>query len=265
MQRRQALLPNASESTGHLVDTLRVLVSREFRIRYKGSFFGILWAILSPLGTVAIIQLVFVNILNGGIPHFSVFMYSALLPWVWFQTSVQTGATVMTDNRALVRTPFFSKPLLPWAITCTNFVLYLLALPVLLGLVLYNRVPLTRVLLLLPIIWMIQWILTLGFTVLIAAIAVLVRDVQHLIGVLLTFWFYLTPIFYDLKQLPPEAAGWMSLNPMAAIVSAYRDVTLYGQPPDWMSLGRASAASAGILIFSLLIFRALEDTFIDQA
>jgi len=265
MARRSDLLPSNGGSWRHLIDTLRMLVARELRIRYKGSFFGILWAVFSPLGAVVILQFVFTRILTIAIPHFAAFMYSAYLPWVWFQSSVQTSASALTDNRALVRTPFFAKTLLPWAVTCTNFLLYLLALPVLLGLLVYDGVPLTPALVALPAVWMALWILTLGFSMLVAAIGSIVRDVQHLITVVLLFWFYLTPIFYDLNQAPPDLARLFQLNPMAAIVMAHRDVTLYGRFPDWISLGSVSAVSAGVLVVGLILFRSLEDVFVEEA
>jgi homopolymeric O-antigen transport system permease protein len=256
---------NVGESTWHFIDTLRALVSREFRIRYKGSFFGILWAVLNPLATVAVLWFLFTKVLKVGVPHFPVFLYSAILSWVWFSTSVQTSASTLMDNRALVRTPFFSKPLLPWAVTCTNFVLYVMALPVLFGLMAFDGVPLTAALAVLPVIWLVQWLLTLAFTVLIAAIGILVRDVQHLIGVILLFWFYLTPIFYDLKQVPPDIARWYVYNPMIPIITAHRAVTVNGVLPDWASLGKVTVVGAVLLAVSLLLFRTLEDAFIDEA
>ncbi len=252
------------DSVGQLVDTLRALVGREFRMRYKGSFFGVLWAVLSPLGTVLVLQLVFTRILPFATPHFGAFMYSALLPWVWFSSAVQTGATTLSDHRDLVRTPFFAKPMLPGAVTCTNFLLYLCALPVLLGLMLADGLPFTSALAALPVIWIVQAIVTLGFTVFISAIGLLVRDVQHLMGVVLMLWFYLTPIFYDLKQLPPDLARWFSLNPMAAIVSAHREVLLHGQLPNWPQLAAWGLIGVAILAGSLVMFRQLEDAFVDE-
>ena len=256
---------SVGHSAGQLVDTLRVLVGRELRMRYKGSFFGILWTVISPIGTVAILQLVFGQILQLGAPHFSAFIYSGLLPWVWFQSALQTGAGTLAENRDLVRTPFFSKPLLPAVVTCTNFLLYLLALPVLLALLVGNGIPLTAALVALPAVWIVQGVLTLAFTILIAAVAVLVRDVQHLMGVILLLWFYLTPVFYDLKQVPPNLSRWFSLNPMTAIVSAHRAITLYGQFPNWRELGYWMLIGAGMLGLSLISFRALEDSFIEEA
>jgi lipopolysaccharide transport system permease protein len=254
-----------SEAIGHRFDTLRALVSREFRMRYKGSFLGIIWAILSPLGTVLTLQFVFTRILPFGTPHFAVFLYSAMLPWVWFQSAIQASAGTLGDNRDLVRTPFFFKPMLPAVVTCTNFLLYLFALPVLLGLMASDEIAFTPALAALPILWIVQGILTLAFTVFISAIGVLVRDVQHLMGVVMMLWFYVTPIFYDLKQVPPDLARWFSLNPMAAIVSAHRGIVLYGDFPNWTELAALAIVSIAILGVSVAIFRQLEDAFIDEA
>jgi ABC-type polysaccharide/polyol phosphate export permease len=192
-------------------------------------------------------------------------MYSALVPWVWFSNAVLTGATTLVGNRDLVRTPFFPKALLPVVVTSTNFLLYLLALPVLLGMLVANGIPLTRALIALPAVWIIQGMLTLGFTVLIAAIGVLVQDMQHLMGILLVFWFYLTPIFYDLNRIPPDAARWFALNPMAAIVEAHRSIMFYGRYPNWLDLGYVALVSTVLLGISLMIFRTLEDAFIEAA
>lgn len=264
MPKYQYAARGISTSPGQLFDTLRVLVGREFRVRYKGSALGIIWAVLNPLGTVLVLQYVFTNVLTFAAPHFSAFMYSAMLPWVWFQSAVQLAASTMSDNSALVRTPFFSKPLLPWTLTCTNFLLYLFAMPVLLILILNDGLRLTPALFALPAIWIAQWILTLGFTVLIAAIGVLVRDIQHLMTVVLLFWFYLTPIFYDVHQVPAAAAPWFSYNPMTPIVTAHRAVTVYGQFPDWSSLVSVTIVGAVLFMISIRIFNQLEDAFIDE-
>src|SRR5262245_3097710 len=98
-----------SETAGRFMDTLRALVAREFRMRYKGSFLGILWAVLNPLATAFVLVFLFSKVLNLGAPHFSVFLYSGILPWTWFQSSLLGGSSTLSDNRDLVRSPFFSK------------------------------------------------------------------------------------------------------------------------------------------------------------
>jgi ABC-type polysaccharide/polyol phosphate export permease len=129
----------------------------------------------------------------------------------------------------------------------------------------FDGVPITRALIALPAIWLVQGLLTFAVSVFIAAVSVLARDVQHLIGVVLLFWFYLTPIFYDLAQVPRELASWFSWNPLVPIVAAHRAVTLYGRFPDWIQLGYWALAAVAFVAVSLVVFRSLEDMFVEEA
>jgi lipopolysaccharide transport system permease protein len=254
-----------SETAGHFVDTLRVLVSRDFRMRYKGSLFGVLWALITPIATVAIFQFVFTRIMNVGIPHFAAFLYCGILPWTWFATSAEFGSSILNNNRDLLRTPFFARMLLPWTVTCTNFMFYLISLPVLFGLLLYEGIPLTGALVALPLVWLVQWILTIGFTLLMAAIGAVVRDLPHLLSMILMFWFYLTPIIYDVSQVPPDVAPWFVYNPLTAVVTAHRTILINGELPTLGPLATVSVAAIGLLIVGQIVFRSLEDSFIDRA
>jgi lipopolysaccharide transport system permease protein len=253
-----------SLSLPHAVDVVRALVERELRLRYKGSLLGVLWAVLSPLGTVLILHILFSRILPLGIPNYAAFIYAGLLPWTWFHAAVQTSAATLLDNRDLVRKPFFARPLLPTVVTATNFLLYLLALPVLFGLLLLEGIVPAPTVLLLPLVWLVQALFVLACAILIAALGVLIRDVQHLLGVGLLLWFYLTPIFYDVERISAEAARWLSLNPLTVLVQAHRDLLLYGRAPDWAALGLCGLFSALLLAGSLLAFRALEDSFVEE-
>lgn len=254
----------AAYAPRYLYDLVATLVGRELHIRYKGSLLGMLWAILSPLGTVAILHILFTKIVPLNIPNYAAFVYSGLLPWTWFQSAVQTGAATLLDNRDLVRTPFFPRPMLPVVVTSTNFLLYLLALPVLLLVMIVEGIALTPALLALPLIWLALGLFTLACTLLVAALGVLIRDVQHLLGVGLLLWFYLTPIFYDIDRVGPERARWFAFNPLAVLVTAHRAVTLNGTLPNWAALGGWTLASCALLAASLALFRALEDAFVEE-
>lgn len=249
---------------GRAADTLRALVGRELKIRYKGSLLGLLWAWLSPLGTVLILHLLFTRIVPLQIPHYAAFVYAGLLPWTWFQSATQTAASTLLDNRDLVRAPFFPRPILPAVVTATSFVLYLAAMPVLILLLVAESVPLTPMLLLLPVLWAVMALFILASSVLVSALGVLVRDVQHVLGVLLLLGFYLTPVFYDLDRVAPAYARWLRLNPLTVLVEAHRDLTLYGRAPDWTAVLACAAGSAALLAIAIGVFRAFEHVVVEE-
>jgi len=260
----RATLPLDRGSIWQSWDVLRTLVGRELRIRYKGSALGLLWAVLSPLGTVAVMHLVFTSVLPLGIEHYAAYVYSGLLPFTWFQSAVLTSATTLFDNRDLVRRPFFSRLLLPAVVTATQFALYLLALPVLIALLMIEGVALTPALLLLPLVWAVLIVFTLACSVLVAALGVLMRDVQHILGVGMLLWFYLTPIFYRVDGIDNPAVAALRYNPMAMVVHAHRLIALEGRAPDWGELGLCLGIAIGLLVLAVAMFRTLEDIFVEE-
>jgi lipopolysaccharide transport system permease protein len=251
---------NIVRTPSYLFDLIYTLVERELRIRYKGSILGLLWAILSPLGTVLILYILFSRILPLNIPHYAAFIYSGLLPWTWFQASMYTSAAALNDNRDLVRKPFFPRLILPGVVMVTNFILYLLALPVLIILITVEGLSLTPALLYLPIVWFLLGIIILGFTMIISALGVLIRDIQHLLGVVMLLWFYMTPIFYEV----PDQSTWLYLNPMAVLVAAHRDILMYGQTPHLLYLGILALLGGLLFLAGVILFRSLEDVFVEE-
>jgi lipopolysaccharide transport system permease protein len=259
----QTTFSNTQTSPGYAFDVIKTLVGRELQMRYKGSSLGLLWAVLSPLGLVAVMHIVFTTILPLGIEHYAAFVYAGLLPWTWFQSVVITSATTLFDNRDLVRRPFFPRILLPAVVTTTNFLLYLLAMPVLICLILIDGVAITPMILWLPAIWVVLGVLALGFGTLFAALGVLMRDVQHILAVIMTLWFYLTPIFYSAERLGPQQQ-WLLVNPLSTIVNAHRHVLIDGTPPDWGALGICLLGGLILLATSIALFRTLEDAFVEE-
>ena len=248
---------------GYYGDVIRALIERDFAIRYKGSTLGMLWALLSPLAMAAILYVIFTRIVPLGIPHYSTFVFTGLLPWTWFNAAVMTGSGALLSNRDLVRKPFFFKPVLPVVVVGTHFLLYLLALPVLFLSLLFEGLTPTVTLLWLPAVWVVQALLTLGVTMLVTALSTVVPDMRHLLEIIMLLWFYLTPIFYDIRLLPAETTRFFVLNPMAVIVQACRDITIYGLPPNWLALTGVAATAWVLLVLGYAVFRFFEDAFVE--
>lgn len=248
----------------HFFDLLRVLVDRDMKLLYKRSALGIAWTLINPLLQLAVFSFVFRSVIPVDIPQFSSFAFSGLLIWTWSQTALFQATGLITSNKALIRQPNFPTAILPVVTTMTGLIHFLLALPVLIIFLAVDGVQPSSVLFVLPLLMVIQFVLTVGLAYPLAALNVTFRDTQHTLGVLLQMLFYLTPIFYDLNSVPKEFQPFYQLNPMVPLLEAYRAILLKGTQPDWQVLLIVSLAVAVILPIGLAIFRRQSNTFVEE-
>jgi len=248
----------------HFFDLLRVLVDRDMKLLYKRSALGIAWTLINPLLQLAVFSFVFRSVVPINIPQFSSFAFSGLLIWTWSQTALFQATGLITSNKALIRQPNFPTAILPVVTTMTGLIHFLLALPVLIIFLAVDGVQPSSVLFVLPLLMVIQFVLTVGLAYPLAALNVTFRDTQHTLGVLLQMLFYLTPIFYDLNSVPKEFQPFYQLNPMVPLIEAYRAILLKGTQPDWQALLIVSLIVAVILPIGLAIFRRQSNTFVEE-
>jgi lipopolysaccharide transport system permease protein len=248
----------------HFFDLLRVLVDRDMKLLYKRSALGIAWTLINPLLQLAVFSFVFRSVIPINIPQFSSFAFSGLLIWTWSQTALFQATGLITSNKALIRQPNFPTAILPVVTTMTGLIHFLLALPVLIIFLAVDGIRPSSTLFLLPLLMVIQFVLTVGLAYPLAAINVTFRDTQHTLGVLLQMLFYLTPIFYDLNSVPKEFQPFYQLNPMVPLLEAYRAILLKGTQPDWQALLIVSLVVAVILPIGLAIFRRQSNTFVEE-
>ena len=248
----------------HFFDLLRVLVDRDMKLLYKRSALGIAWTLINPLLQLAVFSFVFRSVIPINIPKFSSFAFSGLLIWTWSQTALFQATGLITSNKALIRQPNFPTAILPVVTTMTGLIHFLLALPVLIIFLAIDGVQPSSVLFVLPLLMVIQFVLTVGLAYPLAALNVTFRDTQHTLGVVLQMPFYLTPIFYDLNSVPKQFQPFYQLNPMVPLIEAYRAILLKGTQPDWQALLIVSLVVGVILPIGLAIFRRQSNTFVEE-
>ncbi|WP_373535679.1 ABC transporter permease [Microcoleus sp.] len=247
----------------HWFDLLRVLVDRDMKLLYKRSTLGIAWTLISPLLQLAVFSFLFRSVVALNIPKFSSFVFSGLLIWNWSQTVLFKSTALITNHKPLIRQPNFPPAILP-VVTTTGLIHFVLALPVLIIFLLIDGVHLNPVLLLLPLLMIIQFVLTVSFAYPLAALNVTFRDTQHTLGVVLQMLFYLTPIFYDISSVPEKFKIFYYLNPMVPLIEAYRAILLKGMQPDWSALLILSLAVAALLPIGLGIVRRQSAHFVEE-
>jgi lipopolysaccharide transport system permease protein len=251
-------------SVAQVRDLLRELVARDMKLRYKRSVLGIMWSLLNPLLQLLIFYFVFGMLLPLNIPHYASFLFTGILAWNWFSSSLLFATGAIVDNRELIRRPGFPIAILPTVTVTSHLVHFLIALPILLTCVMLDVGQLTSAIVALPLVIVLQFILTLSLAYLIATFHVSFRDTQYLLGVLLQLLFFLTPIFYDIASIPEQYRWLLNLNPMVHLVNAYRAILIHGQLPDGIALISLAGGSLLLLAVGYLIFVRASYNFVEE-
>ena len=248
---------------------LRELVRRDFQGRYAGSVLGFVWSFAQPLWQLVLFSFVFSTVLavspiGERTDRFWVFLFSGLLPWMAVQEGVARGATAITDNSNLVKKLRFPAAILVLTVVGGALLHELIAggvfVVVLAAFGELSPTTLPWLLLALPL----QIGLTCGLALLLAAVHVFFRDLGQLVGIVLTAWFYFTPIVYPLPMVPPAYRGWLALNPLTELVSLYRTALLGGAPPAAASLAWLAATAVVAMALGWWLFRRLQPGFVDE-
>jgi lipopolysaccharide transport system permease protein len=238
-----------------------MLVVRELKVRYKRSFFGLLWTMLNPLLLMVVYTIVFTTILPASLPNFSVFLLSALLPWLYFSTALMQGLNSVLANQELIRKVRLPQAVFPLSVVGSNLVNFALSLLPLFLVMLAVHQPFTRALLFLPVAVALLTFFISGATLLFATATVFFRDVKHLTEVLLQMLMYLSPVLYDLGQLGVHRTWWyglfrafLAVNPMTYLLPLVRDPVYFGRLPSLLTCGIASAWAFGALLVGFAVF-----------
>ena len=240
------------------------LVKRDLKSRYKGSVLGFLWMFLNPLLQLAVYTVVFSTIMRMGIDKFYLFLFVALVPWLFFSTCLSAGTTVIFSEQDMVKKIYFPREVLPIAFTISQFVNMLLSFLVIFAVLIISGIRLNpQALFFLPLVMLVEFVMALGVTYLVSALNVYFRDLEHILGILSMAWMYLTPILYPMDMVPQQYVGLFTLNPMTSITVAYRDILYYGQVPHMNTLFHALAMGVLVLAIGQVVFGRLQRHFVE--
>lgn len=246
-------------------ELMRRWTLREIGVRYKQSFLGAAWALLQPLAMMLMFTAVFsflARVPTDGIPY-PVFSYTALLPWTFLASSVSFGVPSLVNNLNLVTKIYFPREILPLGAIGACFFDFLIASTIFLPMLLFYRIPLSWTITWVPLLLVLQLLLTLGVVLLGSAIIVLYRDVRFIVPLALQLWLFASPVIYPVSLVPERLRPFYMLNPMAGIIASYRRVILYGQSPVLGHLGLSAAVALALFVIGFLTFRRLEVSFAD--
>lgn len=248
----------------HAWDLLRVLVGRDLKVLYKRSFLGFGWALATPLIQLMVFSFVFRRALSMNVENYASFVFTGLLVFGWFQSSLNQSASLITTSKALVVQPNFPLALLPHVTAVVRLFHFAIALPILLGLLWWQGIRPSWPWLCLPGLVVVQYFLIVGLAYPVASINVVFRDTQHIVTALLQLAIYVTPVFYSLEMVPESMQPWFYLNPMVGVVESWRAVLFEGKWPDPTVVACLLAVGIVLMFVGRRIFVAQSHRFVEE-
>ncbi|MBL8295297.1 MAG: ABC transporter permease [Bryobacterales bacterium] len=245
------------------------LVRRDFEQRYIGSAAGWLWGVIHPLVLLLSWTFVFNICLKVTLPRgevtqdYTLFLIAGWMPWFLFQETVQRSANSMVDQSNLITKTVFPSEIIPLSIFFSTLINHLFTLILVVIAIALTTHHLSWHLVFLPIYMFLTGLLAVGIGWFAASLQVYLRDTAQMISVVMTLWFWLTPIFVFEQQYPPEVQWLLEYNPLAYLVRAYRERLLSARPPDLEEIGVIAFYSILSFFIGGLFFRQLKRGFAD--
>lgn len=241
------------------------LVKRDLKSRYKGSVLGFFWMFLNPLLQLVVYTIVFSTIMRMGIDKFYLFLFVALVPWIFFSTCLSNGPGVIFSQQDMVKKIYFPREVLPVSYVTSQFINMLLSFLVIFAVLFCARyTPEPLAVLCLPVVMLVEYGLALGFTMIMSAVTVYLRDLEYVLSIVSMAWQFLTPVMYSIEQVPDEVRWIFSINPMTYIIVAYRDILYYGKVPKLQTLLSAFLIGLVMLLIGWMVFQRLQRHFAEE-
>lgn len=243
---------------------LHQLVSRDFKVKYKRSVLGIIWSLLYPLLTMAVMAIVFSNVFRMSTPgvNYLAYLLSGLVMFNYFSEASNLAMSSVVGSFSLLNKIYIPKYIFPLSkclFVGINFLLTLIPLYVVLfatgtGINIYH--------VFLPYAFVCLFMFTLGMGFILSAVSVFLRDMFYIYGIIIMLWTYLTPIMYDIRLISEQLQVILKLNPLYHYINFARDIILYGRMPQPFTWIVCLASSLIVLIIGVIVFRKTQDKFI---
>lgn len=246
-------------------DMIISLVRRDLKGRYKGSALGFMWTFINPFLQLIVYTFVFSVVMRSGIKDYYLFLFVALIPWIFFSTCITGGATCVWSQQDMVKKIYFPREVLPISFVTSQFINMLFSFIVVFIVLLVSGKGLCLPTLpyLIPVM-LLEYMLALGVAFIFSSVTVYLRDMEYVLGILAMALQFLTPIMYSSDMVPKKILPIFNLNPMTPIINAYRDILYYQKVPEMGTMLHGSELSIILLIIGIVVFGRLKRRFAEN-
>jgi lipopolysaccharide transport system permease protein len=246
-------------------DLVVSLVQRQYQLRYRQSFAGFAWAVISPLATLGVATLVFHRVagVDAGRTPYTIFLLSGIAPWTFFASSLTFGIPSVASALAMVSRFPFPRAALPLSIVGLSLLDLAMAMALFLGFAYFVGDGVAWTSVWVPLLILIEMALAVGMVMLGSAMNVFARDLRLAVPLGVQLWLFVTPVMYPLSAVPGNLRPWYLLNPLTGLIENFHRVLAFGEPPDIQLLVPSIASALLMLIVGWWYFGSVERRFAD--
>jgi lipopolysaccharide transport system permease protein len=238
-------------------DLVLLLTKKEVTLKYKRTYLGVLWSLFNPLLTGIVYYIAFKIFMRIPVENYTLFLLSVIFPWTWFSATITMSAGTLIANVQLIKKVRFPRHFLLGSLTVAQLVNFLFSIPVILAFVyVHGNYPSVIWIIGIPLLIAIQFLLTLGVSLVVSAINAYFRDMEYLVTVLINVLFWLTPIVYPISTIPYKYRIYFNFNPLSSLMLSWRELFM-NNTLDWPDIGLSTLIAIVVLFCGIVVFHAL--------
>ena len=245
-------------------ELLKTNVKKDIRGKYKGSFLGVLWSFLNPLLMVVVYAIVFPYIMKVKTDNYLQYLICGVIPWNFFTTVMGLGMGSIKNNAGIIKKVYFPREILPISAALSGLVNFFISCIIVILFCLFGGLGISWHIILVPIIAIMQFLITAGLVLGLSAINVYIQDTEYIVQFFINMLFYAAPILYPAEVFPKAVRWILDINPFTHVVNAYRDLFMYHNIPNLGSCLYILIVALICFYIGLRIFRKLEKGFAEE-
>jgi len=243
-------------------EVVKQLVWQYISVRYKRTYLGFVWTLINPLLNLIVITVVFSMLLRFDVANYAVYLITGLIPWMFFLSGISQAGDTLIDHESIIKKIYIPRHVFPVSRLIGVFIDSLLSSLALMLIILVLGVWPTFAILFLPVSFVLLFAFVAGVALLQSVLVVYLRDMKHVVPIVLQTWFYVTPVIYPLKMIPEQYQSLFKLNPLVYFLELFRGPLYDGVLPGTNTIVLASVMAASSLVVGVLVFRAYSDDIV---
>jgi lipopolysaccharide transport system permease protein len=248
-------------------DLFFFLVWRDIKTRYSQSVLGVGWAIIQPVFSMIVFTIVFGNLAkvnSEGVPY-AIFSYTALVPWTFFSSSLNSSSGSLISSKNLITKVYFPRLVIPISPVLGKMVDFGISFLILLGLMVWYKIRPTIWVLMIPVFVVLMILTSAGVGMWLTALSIQYRDINYGSNFFIQLLMYASPVIYASSSVPEKYQILYALNPMVGVIEGFRSALLSTRPMPWEFLGVGALMSIAFFLSGALYYRSMERYFADVA